>query len=89
MTGRLAIAAGWLRVAVAVVARPALWVEGARQVNLLAGRRWWRRASRLPLPDLPWARFRLTTQLGTADGVPEPAEIVAWLGWCRSMRDLR
>lgn len=87
--GRSAIAAGWLRVAASVAFRPVLWTEGARQVHLLAGRRWWRRASRLPVPDAAWARFRLTTQLGTTEGVPEPAEIVAWLRWCRSMRDLR
>lgn len=88
MRTRLVAVTGWARVSAAVVARPALWPEAIRQLHLLAGRGWWRRGSHLPLPDPGWARFRLTTQLGSSDGVPEPDDIVAWLGWCRTVRDL-
>lgn len=86
MTHRLA---AWARVVVAVARRPDLWATGAVQVRRLAPNSWWRRAPFLPLPDRAWMRFRLRTAYGDPDHVPEPADVVAWLEWCRSWERLR
>ena len=73
-------------VARAVAARPGLWRTAVRQVLLLARPGWWHRRPWLPLPDAEYFRFRLVTQYGDPDHLPEPADVVAYLHWCRSYR---
>jgi len=78
---------GWFGPAFwAVVRRPALWLTAARQVRVLAPRGWWRRRPWLPVPDADYMRFRLVTQYGDPDHAPEPADVVAYLHWCRTYR---
>ncbi|MEZ5140328.1 MAG: hypothetical protein R2702_00825 [Acidimicrobiales bacterium] len=77
----------WLRLVGAVVAHPALWPTALRQVARLAPPGWWRRSPHLPLPDPAYLRFRLETQYGD-DHDPDPADVVAYLRWCRSVRSL-
>jgi hypothetical protein len=67
----------------AVIARPRLWVTAAVQLARLAPRGWWRRWPPVPAPDPAYLRFRLQTQYGDASREPEPADVVAWLEWCR------
>lgn len=43
---------------------------------------WARRWPFLPRPDPEYLGFRLTTQYG-AERDPEPADLVAYLEWCR------
>lgn len=72
------------RAAVAVAGHPSLWATAAVQVARLARPGWWRHRPFLPLPDPAWLRFRLQTAYGDPDREPEPADLVAWLRWCRS-----
>lgn len=69
--------------ATAVLRRPSLWPTAVVQVRRLARRGWWRRAPFLPLPPADYLRFRLETQYG-GDQVPEPADVVTYLEWCRA-----
>ncbi len=71
--------------ALAVAARPRLWGTALRQLWLVARPRWWRNRPFLPLPDPEYLRFRLETQYGPR-GEPAPADAVAYLEWCRSLR---
>jgi len=80
---------GWLRVVVAVAARPALWPPAAVQVRRLARPGWWRHWPFLPVPDRAWMRFRLRTAYGDPDYVPEPTDVLNWLHWCRDWDRLR
>ncbi len=79
----------WARVGVAVAARPRLWPAAAAQAARLARPRWWRRWPFLPLPDRDWTAFRLRTAYGDPRHVPSPADVVAWLQWCRQWDRLR
>ena len=72
--------------AAALVARPGLWATALRQVRVLAAPGWWRRRPWLPLPDPDYLRFRLVTQYGDPEHAPEPADVIAYLHWCRSYR---
>ncbi len=76
----------WLPAVRAVLARPLLWPTALRQVFVLARRGWWRRPPFLPLPTPEYLGFRLVTAYGRADHPPEPADVVAYLRWCRSWR---
>ena len=80
---------GWTRVAAAVARRPELWATAVVQVTRLAPNGWWRRPPFLPVPDRAWMRFRLRTAYGDPDHLPEPADVVGWLEWCRSWDRLR
>jgi hypothetical protein len=82
--------ARWLlRAAVAVLAHPALWGTGLRQAARLARPGWWRRPPFLPLPAPGYLRFRLETAYGgTGDGPAEPADLLAYLRWCRAVGHL-
>jgi hypothetical protein len=85
MTGRHP---GWARAGLAVAARPSLWPVAARQARRLARAGWWRRPPFLPVPDPSYLAFRLETQYGAADARPEPADVVAYLRWCRAQDHL-
>lgn len=80
---------GWARSAAAVAARPGLWPTALTQVRRLAPTGWWSRWPFLPLPDREWLAFRLRTAYGDPRHAPEPADVVAWLEWCRQMDRLR
>ena len=75
---------GWARAGLAVAARPSLWPVAARQVRRLARDGWWRRPPFLPVPDPAYLAFRLETQYGAPDARPLPADVVAYLRWCRA-----
>ena len=75
---------GWLRVVVAVTARPELWATAVRQLLRLAVPGWWKRAPFLPLPDRGYVRFRMSTAYGDPSAVPPAADVVAYLHWCRA-----
>ena len=73
-----------VRAALAVVVRPSLWGIAIVQLFRLARPGWWRQAPFLPRPDREYLRFRLETQYGDPDHAAEPADIVAYLRWCRT-----
>jgi hypothetical protein len=76
----------WARSALLVLGRPALWPTAVRQMFRLARSGWWRRPPFLPLPDAEYLRFRFETQYGTAPTArPDPADVIAYLDWCRGM----
>lgn len=78
MTARTALAA-----VAAVARRPSLWGTAVRQSLRLAPNGWWRRPPFLPLPDRAYLAFRLSTQYGSPEHVPEPGDVVEYLVWCR------
>ena len=88
--GPAALDTRWARAAVAAVARrPSLWGTALRQAGVLAEPGWWRRPPFLPLPAPGYLRFRLQTAYGGAgDRAPEPADLVTYLRWCRSVRSV-
>jgi hypothetical protein len=73
-----------VRAGLAVVVRPWLWGIALVQLFRLARPGWWRRTPFLPWPDREYLRFRLETQYGDPDHAIEPADIVAYLQWCRT-----
>ncbi|CAN5848967.1 hypothetical protein BH23ACT2_BH23ACT2_08370 [soil metagenome] len=73
--------------AAALARRPTLWATAVIQVARLARPRWWRRPPFLPLPEPAYLRFRLETQYGD-DRAPEPADVIAYLRWCRRFPEL-
>ena len=70
----------------AVVRRPALWWTAVTQLLVLAAPGWWRRSPHLPYPSAAYMRFRMQTQYGDPAHAPDPADVVSYLHWCRSMR---
>jgi len=47
--------------------------------------RWWRRWPPLPLPPAGYLKFRTETMYGGSGGLLTPADLVAYLEWCRRM----
>ena len=79
-----------VRVAAALLARPHLWGEAVATSWALAPSGWWRRGTRLPLPDASYWRFRMITAYGgTGDAIPEPRDVVEYLEWRRLRRRRR
>jgi hypothetical protein len=78
--------AGWrwlAPAALAVFVRPRLWGIGLRQGLRMAVPGWWRRWPPVPRPDPEYVRFRLQTVFGDPAKAPAPADVVAYLEWCR------
>jgi hypothetical protein len=71
------------RAALAVAVRPALWGVAVRQGLRLAVPGWWRRWPPVPRADPAYLRFRFQTAFGDGEGGPAPADVVAYLKWCR------
>ena len=76
------------RVTRALIRRPDLWPVALVQAARLARPGWWRHWPPLPLPDPAYLRFRVQTAYGDADRAPDPADVIAWLQWCRDLRRL-
>lgn len=77
----------WARPVVkAVAVRPDLWSTAITQAVRLARPGWWRRWPPVPVPDPEYLRFRARTAYGDPAHPPEPADVVAWLAWCRDRR---
>ncbi len=72
-----------IRVAFAVVRRPALWPTAVRAVRRTATPGWWHRRPFLPVPSGDYLRFRMVTQYGETDRQPDPADVLNYLAWCR------
>jgi hypothetical protein len=70
--------------AAGVARHPSLWWTALVQARRLTPRAWWRHRPFLPVPDAAYLRFRMQTMYGDADHVPEPADVVTYLRWCRS-----
>ena len=69
--------------ALAVAVRPGLWAVAVRQCLRLAVPGWWRRWPPLPAPDPEYLAFRFQTAFGDRAAGPAPADVVAYLQWCR------
>lgn len=77
------------RTAVAVAARPGLWLTVLRLGWRTVPAGWWHRWPLVPNPPPAYVAFRAETMLGAAGpGALAPAEVVAYLRWCRRMRAL-
>jgi hypothetical protein len=75
--------------AAALAARPWLWATALRQGLVLAPPGWWRRRPFLPRPDPAYLAFRLQTMYGDPRHPLRPADVVAYLRWCRRYRRTR
>lgn len=73
-----------LAMARAVATRPDLWWTAAGALRRLAAPGWWASPPHLPLPDGRLWEFRMITAYGHGDRVPERADLVSYLEWCRS-----
>ena len=71
----------------AVIQRPDLWWTAMGELRRLAPRLWWRTPPHLPLPDRRLWEFRMVTAYGRPDAVPDRADVVAFLEWCRATAD--
>ena len=71
----------------AVLRRPDLWFTALGELRRLAPRHWWRTAPHLPLPDRRLWEFRMVTAYGRAGAVPDRADVIAFLEWCRATAD--
>jgi hypothetical protein len=69
----------------AVVRRPDLWWTALGELKRLAPRLWWRTRPRLPLPDRRLWEFRMVTAYGRPDAVPDGADVISFLEWCRAV----
>ncbi len=68
----------------AVAGRPDLWWTALGVLRRLAAPGWWRARPPLPLPDGRLWAFRMVTAYGRPDRVPERADVISYLEWCRS-----
>ncbi len=73
---------------VEVARRPRLWATALGQCRALAGPKWWAHWPPVPVPDPVYMAFRLQTMYGSPDATVSPAELVAYLEWCRRVRAL-
>ena len=77
-----------LGAALAVAVRPWLWGIALATAARLARPGWWRHWPPVPPPPEGYWHFRLETAYGV-DAPPEPADVVSYLQWCRSMPPTR
>jgi hypothetical protein len=68
----------------AVVGRPDLWWTALGALRRLAAPGWWTSRPYLPLPDGRLWEFRMVTAYGRPDQIPDRADVISFLEWCRS-----
>jgi hypothetical protein len=70
-----------VRTVLVALRRPHLW----RPLLTLVPPGWWRRWPPLPIPPGDYLEFRIQTMYGKQGGPLRPADLVAYLEWCRRM----
>ena len=81
--------AAWALVAGSNVAvRPSLWGIAFTQLLAFARRDWFARPPYLPVPDMRYLRFRMETVYGNGDVMPPTRDLLEYLHWCRTQRQL-
>ncbi|MDA8262673.1 MAG: hypothetical protein M0Z47_07565 [Actinomycetota bacterium] len=86
---RMARMTAWALVAGAnVVVRPSMWGIAVAQLFAFARRDWYARPPYLPVPDMRYLRFRMETLYGTGDAMPPTRDLLEYLRWCRTQRQL-
>jgi len=73
-----------IRTALAIVRRPDLWPTALRQTRRTTAPGWWKRRPFQPGPSGDYLRFRLQTQYGDPEAVPDPTDTITYLEWCRA-----
>lgn len=73
-----------MRVFLAVLRRPGLWLTALRQARRLAPPGWWRRAPFLPVPTTEYVAMRATIQYGNPKHSLEPQDLLKYLAWSKS-----
>lgn len=76
---------GVATIAVAVAARPGLWVTSIRVLRSFLVSRWWTRAPFVPEIARPYLQFRLETQYGSMQKMTaaDSADVVEYLQWVK------
>jgi len=70
--------------ATALVGRPDLWWAALGVLRRMAPPGWWRTPPHLPLPDPRLWEFRMVTAYGRRDAVPDRADVITYVEWCRA-----
>lgn len=72
-----------LRIALAVLRRPGLWLTALRQWRRTTPAGWWKRRPFLPVPSREYLQFRMVTQYGDPNHRATSADVLNYLAWCR------
>ena len=72
----------------AVGRRPDLWSEAVRTLFAVSRRDWWRNPPYLPVPDQPYADWRLATFHGDSATPLSARELVLYLEWRKKQHRL-
>ena len=76
---------GWPRLTLTLLARsianPATGIALARVAWRFRNRHWYKRFPFLPLPALPYVRWRMHTAYGRDDAVPPAADVIRYARW--------
>jgi hypothetical protein len=75
---------GSWQILLAVLVRPDLWWSGLGAVRRLAAPGWWKSSPYLPMPDERLWGFRMVTAYGSPHAVPDAADVISYLKWCKS-----
>jgi hypothetical protein len=75
-----------MRLVLAVLRRPSLWIEGVRAAFGVRCREWRRPLLFVPTPDREYLRWRIGTAYGDPDAEVDPDDVVAFLRWRRRQR---
>lgn len=80
----------WVRLMLPLAVRAAVWPPlGADLVRVawrFRRRAWWRRAPFLPVPSMPYVRWRMQTAYGDPDALPSADDVVRYARWIGRQR---
>jgi hypothetical protein len=82
----------WVALTVTLALRgllsPRLGVDLARTAWAFRRRRWWAQFPWLPVPDLPYLRWRMYTAYGDGSAVPPAEDVIRFARWRRETMHL-
>jgi hypothetical protein len=76
------------RLTARALVNPRLGIDLLRLSWALRGRRWWRHAPFLPIPEPTYFRWRLYTAYGDENAVPPMEDVIALARWRREVMHL-
>ncbi len=71
---------------IAILVHPSIYGIALIQMKSFARTKWYLHFPFLPIPYVPYLRFRMETLYGNDSALPPTADLIEYLKWCRMQR---
>ena len=73
---------------IVILMHPSIYFIALVQIKAFIRKNWYAHFPYLPIPYVPYLRFRMETLYGNSSALPPTDDLIDYLKWCRNQRRL-